>query len=100
MRREERVTVQGPIKEQQPDGMSHRGVFVLVSCLGCLVSGIPGRPPSVQAMVRLVLCFKSWSPVPQYGLDPGCLHSTGCLLILIAVGGASGVGVGRGCSCG
>ena len=26
MRREERVTVQGPIKEQQPDGMSHRGV--------------------------------------------------------------------------
>ena len=26
MRREERVTVQGPVKEQQPDGMSHRGV--------------------------------------------------------------------------
>ena len=26
MRREERVTVQGPAKEQQPDGMSHRGV--------------------------------------------------------------------------
>ena len=25
MRREERVTVQGPVKEQQPDGMSHRG---------------------------------------------------------------------------
>ena len=25
MRREERVTVQGPLKEQQPDGMSHRG---------------------------------------------------------------------------
>ena len=25
MRREERVTVQGPAKEQQPDGMSHRG---------------------------------------------------------------------------
>ena len=24
-RREERVTVQGPVKEQQPDGMSHRG---------------------------------------------------------------------------
>ena len=23
--REERVTVQGPVKEQQPDGMSHRG---------------------------------------------------------------------------
>ena len=25
MRREERVTVQGPVKEQQRDGMSHRG---------------------------------------------------------------------------
>ena len=25
MRREERVTVQGLVKEQQPDGMSHRG---------------------------------------------------------------------------
>ena len=24
MRREDRVTVQGPVKEQQPDGMSHR----------------------------------------------------------------------------
>ena len=28
MRREERVTVQGPVKEQQPDGMSHRGLGV------------------------------------------------------------------------
>ena len=25
MRREERVTVQGPVKQQQPDGLSHRG---------------------------------------------------------------------------
>ena len=25
MQREEQVTVQGPVKEQQPDGMSHRG---------------------------------------------------------------------------
>ena len=25
MRRDERVTVQGPVKEQRPDGMSHRG---------------------------------------------------------------------------
>ena len=25
MRREERVTVQGPVKEQRPDGMSHGG---------------------------------------------------------------------------
>ena len=27
MRREERVTIQGPAKEQQPDGMSHRGAI-------------------------------------------------------------------------
>ena len=26
MRREERVTVQGPVKKQQPNGMSHRGL--------------------------------------------------------------------------
>ena len=26
MRREEWVTVQGPVKKQQPDGMSHRGL--------------------------------------------------------------------------
>ena len=25
MRREERVSVQGPVKKQQPEGMSHRG---------------------------------------------------------------------------
>ena len=28
MRREERVTVQGPVKEQQPDGTPHRGAGV------------------------------------------------------------------------
>ena len=35
MRREERVTVQGPVKEQQPDGMSHTGV----------AKGAPTTPP-------------------------------------------------------
>ena len=32
MRREERVTVQGPVKEQQPDGMSHRGRKCVDGC--------------------------------------------------------------------
>ena len=32
MRKEERVTVQGPVKKQQPDGMSHGG-------------GVPGPGP-------------------------------------------------------
>ena len=45
MRREERVTVQGPVKEQQPDGMSHRGagLFGLVplrTAGGCWVAGL------------------------------------------------------------
>ena len=35
MRREERVTVQGPVKEQQPDGMSHRGQKVQVWTCHC-----------------------------------------------------------------
>ena len=33
MRREERVTVQGPVKEQQPDGMSHGGVTPSFQCI-------------------------------------------------------------------
>ena len=36
MRREERVTVQGPVKEQQPDGTSHRGAG------GCHGPGLRG----------------------------------------------------------
>ena len=39
MRREERVTVQGPVKEQHPDGMSHRGWM----CVGPWVRGSIGR---------------------------------------------------------
>ena len=40
MRREERVTVQGPVKEQQPDGMSHRGAR---SSHGTLLGDLDGR---------------------------------------------------------
>ena len=35
MRREERVTVQGPVKKQQPDGMSHRGAKPLPQAIPC-----------------------------------------------------------------
>ena len=49
MRREERVTVQGPIKEQQPDGMPHRGQLGLVQwrCPGpvCAPSSTDQQPP-------------------------------------------------------
>ena len=38
MRREERVTVQGPVKKQQPDGMSHGG--------GLMSRAAPPPPPA------------------------------------------------------
>ena len=44
MRREERVTVQGPVKKQQPDGMSHRGLAKwLWACKapGCIAKHMP-----------------------------------------------------------
>ena len=44
MRREERVTVQGPVKEQQPDGMSHRGVPTPPSSASLSIGG-EARPP-------------------------------------------------------
>ena len=40
MRREERVTVQGPAKEQQPDGLSHKGALLRFECLGCPATGV------------------------------------------------------------
>ena len=44
MRREERVTVQGPVKEQQPDGMSHRGCG--------MVCGLPSLMPLPLCMAH------------------------------------------------
>ena len=38
VRREERVTVQGPVKEQQPDGMSHRGGLGAEACVNSVFS--------------------------------------------------------------
>ena len=43
MRREERVTVQGPVKQQQPDGMSHGGG-------GNNMCAPPPPPPSPRAL--------------------------------------------------
>ena len=40
MRREERVTVQGPVTKQQPDGMSHRGGGGSVFKNGAVPEGI------------------------------------------------------------
>ena len=46
MRREERVTVQGPVKEQQPDGMSHRGSSGARGAPDASLDGIVKRVPS------------------------------------------------------
>ena len=48
-RREERVTVQGPVKRQRPHGMSHRGMALgphHTSCARCPPSDTKGRPQS------------------------------------------------------
>ena len=45
MRREGRVTVQGPVKEQQPDGMSHRGGVVAVAVFAEGMRGATAKGP-------------------------------------------------------
>ena len=47
MRREDRVTVQGPVKEQQPDGMSHGGS----SQGGCINPFSPVESPPTPGTV-------------------------------------------------
>ena len=60
MRREKRVTVQGPVKKQQPDGMSHGGIHChqppeappppppRVHCTGQVLRGIAHPPPPLH----------------------------------------------------
>ena len=64
MRREERVTVQGPVKKQQPDGMSHRGGGLppldplpppLKQCPGG--GGVPPHPPTHPPFKMLCQIF-------------------------------------------
>ena len=83
MRREERVTVQGPVKEQQPDGMSHRGalgapstisgkelpglaVSVLAPLWSLWSSATPGRSQALAQKPAVVLGM-----VPARGREPG-----------------------------
>ena len=44
MQREERVAVQSPVKEQQPDGMSHRGYY------GQMAVEVPRSEPPAKRM--------------------------------------------------
>ena len=55
MRREERVTVQGPVKEQQPNGMSHRGgggLRAVYSARDAMHGGQAGSGPEVTLRHR------------------------------------------------
>ena len=71
MRRDERVTVQGPVKEQQPDGMSHTGGGGAVGAAGrcaVLISpqprvdwGVPrGRGASAVCRTDALSSDASW----------------------------------------
>ena len=70
MRREERVTVQGPVKKQQPDGMSHRG------------GGLCRHPTQPGAAVPLRASPPS--PVRKHGL----VHTTPKEMEVVAVPGS------------
>ena len=104
MRREEWVTVQGPVKEHQPDGMSHRGgggicVWVWVEpfhrrcpaaawgCLAALAASSTTAEVLVETAVRCcLLCFLTAAVAGGlHELPPG--HST-------RTGPHSGAGVG------
>ena len=53
MRREERVTVQGPVKKQQPDGMSRRGCCMKAGRVPCRTTA--GVQCHVSCMTRLLV---------------------------------------------
>ena len=67
MRREERVTVQGPVKEQQPDGMSHRGEG---SHKPYVYMAQPDTPPPPHRAPPAGVTFGSrTSPPPYFGVE-------------------------------
>ena len=75
MRREERVTVQGPVKKQQPDGMSHRGVH---SC-----SAHDCNPNDALNVGRWLGLFPFQNRQPVWLRCVGCITPGGCPLPLV-----------------
>ena len=53
------MTVQGPVKEQQPDGMSHRGVRVMYYTFFPVFPVCPKIVQTTQHITRHVLCHTS-----------------------------------------
>ena len=68
MRREERVTAQGPVKKQQPDGMSHRGGGFRrefrgkFSSLRKVAKFSPGKFRHVSGAVKMLMTLHSVGP--------------------------------------
>ena len=62
------TVVQGPIKKQQPDGMSHRGGGVKIICLPQPLHGQSGQSP----------LFSSW--FPQTVASDGRMFVVDCVL--------------------
>ena len=56
MRREERVTVQGPVKEQQPDGMSQRG-FHLTATADTQPTTVVAKPTTGATQPRTTAMY-------------------------------------------
>ena len=79
MRREKRVTFQGPVKEQQPDGMSHRGdagdpppppLYVVVRSSCQENDPADARPSAHQSVLESV------NPRMDSECASGCIWST------------------------
>ena len=84
MRREEPVTVQGPVKEQQPDGMSHRGVNRSCETIAMTLSAssAPWHGRSAECMQSSQM-IRSWAPGITW-----MVHSCGIVLRLLLLCGA------------
>ena len=71
-RREERVTVQGPVKKQQPDGMSHRQI----SCRGRVFSALHAYSAHLSGIISREKAFDH--PI-ESALGAVCAWSVGYL---------------------
>ena len=74
MRREERVTVQGPVKKQRPQRMSHRGMGVWFG-LGSSRSPSPPGPPAVKRIPGPDVFNTHTHTQPPKGSGRGCCHA-------------------------
>ena len=66
MQREERVTVQGPVKEQQPDGISHGGGGWVPALFGKWGPPSAGPPPPPWALGVGRCCVGGWVVGPIF----------------------------------